>query len=280
MNWRCDDTLRSLETTTGESFPDLAILHLDSCETCAELIEVAWGELAPQTHRTQPKQIISLEKPLEVSLDRERHGWRRLRSLKTTSRVGGVLAFAAGPVLAQVFFSLRADALVYPTSRWVFDSFLFGSAFGAAALLLLWPAHLRRPRFLPLPSERAFLLWAGWGLVVPLLVAIIGPAHLSHPESLPVAAGEFWGRVLACFRYGTALSLPILLAISLSSRLLPMSPGRLTLMSIFMGIVANWLLVIHCPLTGVAHLLGGHVTVAWVVTILSLVLIAAPRRKK
>jgi hypothetical protein len=106
-------------------------------------------------------------------------------------------------------------------------------------------------------SLRGAILGAAVG--VPLALALIAPAHVSHPASLGGGGDELIRRAVACLVFGVACGAPVLAGAwfvgrsTLGSAPLAVAAGA--------GVAGALALQLHCPITAPPHLLLGHATV-------------------
>jgi hypothetical protein len=93
------------------------------------------------------------------------------------------------------------------------------------------------------------------------LQAALPQAHVMHEASILATQGEFAGRALGCFMFGSLLATPVVLALfGLDRRAAPW--WRPLLLGVVLAAALGDLAVyLHCPLTAPLHLLAGHATV-------------------
>ena len=123
---------------------------------------------------------------------------------------------------------------------------------------------------------RQATLLAAFGL--PILLALLGPAHAAHTASLAGAGADFWPRAFACLALGAAVAVPIMAVLMLADRLQGRSWWAAVLTAAAGGLAGNLVLHVHCPITYPSHLLAGHATVGAV--LVPLVVLAAWGRRR
>ena len=153
----------------------------------------------------------------------------------------------------------RSDLAAYPVGGLVVRLALLAAGLGAAAALFLRTLA----RSAPCRTAAAVVVLAG--LLLPVLLVALGPGHAErhvHPESFAGAGTDFVPRALACFLFGVALGAPVLLLLLLVlDRSDDLSWPRRMLLAAAVGLVGTLALLLHCPLVGAGHLLGGHARV-------------------
>ncbi|HEY6080772.1 MAG TPA: hypothetical protein VIW29_18280 [Polyangiaceae bacterium] len=230
--------------------------HVQACPHCRVLFEsdarlgraLALGQLAAP----EPGQLFEA---VSRDLQAETGPRARLRSLATSTRVMALLVLAVTLTAYQLLANRRPDFASYsPGVFWGIATLLFAALAAGAWKLLRGPLT-------PLDSSRA-----GW--VLPLWLALPALAALLAP--LGAQAGEGvtgWGGPFACFGYGAALVIPLLLWWWLSERRDSVPLAGLVAAGAVAGLAANLVLHAHCPSVHLGHLLLGHASigVAWAV---------------
>lgn len=240
--------------------PPEAEAHTASCELCSQLLEAqaslgkGLGALAtgsseaPRTPEGSMEELFAAVQA-DVAADLGVRGW--LRQRPTGQRIALALALPALLLIALGLLARRADFASYPHARMGLELALYALLTVLAVRRALRPTHLRSSSYVR------------WGMVVaslalPFTLALLAPAHLDHPASLAGAGADFWPRAIACFRFGFALSLPVLAILAWGDRLETKSISVAALMGATASLVANFLLHVHCPITNAEHMLVGH----------------------
>lgn len=137
-----------------------------------------------------------------------------------------------------------------------------------AALLVGLLALVARSALRPLHSERSArlgsaLAWFAWCL--PCVLWFAPEARASSDEW----TGSFALRSVACFGYGSALAAPSFALLWALDRGAHVPFRVLALGAGVVGLVANLILLLHCPITNRAHLAAGHLSIglAWFVAV-------------
>jgi hypothetical protein len=258
MTWSCEKTRDILASGGTPSGAD-AERHLGECATCADLVDRqadAWlAELdggAPNLEGSN--DLDALFEQVQVSVDRDRGALGWLRSRSTPMRIAAALAVPAVLVAFQGLTKLRVDISVYPVSRMSLEiAALVVGTVGATLMALRPLQRTHRPAFT--------WAWLALVLAVPFLMAATGPAHQAHAASLEGVGDDFWPRALACFGYGVAMAAPAWLALALFDRQASKAGAVVLVAAAVSGLVGNFVLHVHCPLTDPTHLLVGHATV-------------------
>ena len=238
--------------------------HLKWCPHCRELFANAaalgrWLASAKPAVAAAPSLAV-----VEASIAEERGLRAYLRSRSSRLRIGASVAFAALLVAREAARGRLPEAELTSTRLWLLFAF-------SALLLVL----ARLTLLVPVVAGRSFwfrsvLAAVGWSL--PCLLVFL-PDTQVHEES-----GHFALRSLACFGYGSLIAAPwfgLLWAFDRGTRtdwtVLALAAGATSLL-------ANLVLLMHCPSTQRAHLLAGHASIglAWFLA----VLILADRRQR
>ncbi|MEO7034828.1 MAG: hypothetical protein ABI548_13045 [Polyangiaceae bacterium] len=233
--------------------------HVRVCPHCRELLEhgAALGRrlasATPDVQRLSSAQLAATEALIE-----NEHGLRAyLRSRST--RVRWLLSLA----LPALFLTRELLRRPVPWRDLSTPRILAGVA------LIGFLGVLANSALRPLPIERhaarlrSALALGAWCL--PCVLWFAPEARASADEF----TGSFGWRSLSCFAYGSALAAPsfaLLWAFDRDVRV----PFRVWASAAGMvGIVANLILMLHCPLTNRAHLLAGHLSIglAWFIAV-------------
>ncbi|MEO8904424.1 MAG: hypothetical protein ABI488_18785 [Polyangiaceae bacterium] len=229
--------------------------HVHVCLHCRELFEqdAALGRrlasATPEVQRASTAQLAAAEALIE-----NEHGLRAyLRSRSTRARWLFCLALPA-LFLTRELLRRRVPWRELSTPRLLAGFALLGFL-GVVVNSALRPLPIER-RAARLRTALAFGAWC-----LPCVLWFAPEARVSADEF----TGSFGGRSLACFAYGSALAAPsfaLLWALDRGVRV-PFQVGALAAGTV--GIVANLILMLHCPLTNPAHLLAGHLSIglAW-----------------
>jgi hypothetical protein len=187
-----------------------------------------------------------------------------------------VLLVALALVGWQLLASRRADLMTYPALRMAGEVAIYATLVVGGVWWMLRPLHRRQ--------GSNWMRWVGAVVAIgyPFLVALAGPAHQAHPASLEGVGADFASRAMACFLYGSVLALPFVLMAWASDRWDHRRLGRLLLVAAGGGVVGNFVLHLHCPLTDPMHILVGHalIGVAYAVVYAAIGLILVARRPK
>ena len=223
----------------------------------------------------EPLQESELDALFERSHDavtQERGLVAWLRSRATPIRWVSMFGLISVLVLFELSTRRRVDISVYPIWRMALEVL--------ANVLTLLSAVWLALRPLQEPGRRS-LTWmcACLALATPLALALSGPAHLGHPASLEGTGADFWPRVTACFLLGTAISFPVWVALAAFDRWASRSRSIAVLAAGLLGIVGNFALHMHCPLTSVAHRVAGHAMIGFALwpVFIAIALLRSPR---
>jgi hypothetical protein len=229
--------------------------HLKVCRHCAELFDNS-GELGRRL------ASIGCEAPRSASLQlaeteslivRERGVRAFLRSRSTRVRWALSLCLPA-LLLARELVRKRVAWRELGVPRMIGGLFLLG-LFGIVANSALRPLPIER-RAARLRSALAVLAWC-----LPCVLWFAPEAQASADDF----SGTFAWRSLACFAYGSVFAAPsfaLLWAMDRGVRV----PFRVwALAAGGVALVANLILMLHCPITSRAHLVAGHFSIglAW-----------------
>ncbi|MGE0324145.1 MAG: hypothetical protein AB7K71_15560 [Polyangiaceae bacterium] len=253
--------------------PDWARVHLETCAGCRELWDPPLRDALTDAAKLESlaPDLSALRGALDVELEQEQKGARRLKSLSTPARI----ALASSVVGLLVALNFRKPRPDLHTLHW-----LEFSAPLVVALLLVFlgvRGTLRGPHLAQKSSAQAGAL-IGLSAGLPLLY------FLSHnflgEISFVEAAPGFGRRALTCFSFGVGWSLPLGLMLVFLDRN-KLAPQSLILHAGAAGGLSGVLaLHIHCPLQNPAHLLVGHLSVLVFVVLMWLALRGGLRRSE
>lgn len=235
--------------------------------------------MKPET-TSGPGSPEDLLRGLHARLEHER-GWRgRLRSLPTPVRLAACLIALALVALAVVVWVRRGDLAAYPRLALAEGLALLAALAVGAVVLFLRPLQARAP------GRARTWVWVLVGLAFPLVLYLLPEAHHlvhEHPESFQGRGADFWPRALRCLAFGTMTALPLLAVLLLVDRRDHVDVARGALAAAAAGLAANFVLMLHCPLVGRAHLIAGHAGVGVVFLLVLLIALrlrrASPGRK-
>jgi hypothetical protein len=206
---------------------------------------------------TVPYSTDDAFRSLENTLGRE-HGLRAyLRSRPTDLRMGLVLLVALLPAFPA--FAHRPHIFSDVQSWVIVLVFLLGVILSSRGALPI----LGRPRSSILGLGTALGI-----LALPLFLAWF-PFTGASTSALPMAnGGTFVTSALKCFFYGLSVSVPLAVALWLTSREDTWPLRSLCFAAGAAGIAANLALHAHCVLTHPLHLFAGHATlpIMWLLT--------------
>jgi hypothetical protein len=237
---------------SGESVAE----HLKVCGHCAELFENS-GALGQELAHISAESVAPANAQLaatESLLDRE-HGLRAfLRSRSTRTRWRVALSVPA-LLLTRELLRKRVPWRDWTQPRILAGLFLLG-LFGLVTHSALRPLPIER-RAARVRVALALVTWC-----VPCVLWFTPEAQASADE---LSGGAFAWRSLACFAYGSALAAPsfaLLWAMDRGVRV----PFRVWVLAAgSVALLANMILMLHCPINNRAHLLAGHLSIglAW-----------------
>ena len=248
--------------------------HLSTCPSCAAFAE-AYGLLGTLSEIPETGTSMDLDRAfgdLQKKLSAQIPVRRSFAEMPTWIRL---LITASVGLLVTLLVRLlvrRVDSDVYPMHRWMFEVSAMGIAVVAALTATLRPMH--RPRY-SVAVEIAFLTGISAVLLTPLLLP---EAHGSHPASLQGAGEDLFRRAVACFGWGTAVGAVLGVPVYLASR----GAGRLSTVHLafwlLMGIFAQLVLHLHCPIVHPLHIALGHTVIVPVLLLIALILRFADRQ--
>ena len=229
--------------------------HLQRCAQCAELFrnQATLGLGLAAAAALSPPSIETQLAATEALLERE-HGARAyLRSRST--RVRWTLSVAL-PALLLVRELLRG--------RVAWREFSTPKLLGGLLLVALFGV-VTRSALRPLPLERrAARLLRVLALVAWCLPCLLWFAPETHASAEPFSAGSALGS-LRCFAYGSALAMPSFALLWALDRGIRVSFWVWALGAGIVALLANLILLVHCPNNDSTHLLLGHFSIglAW-----------------
>jgi hypothetical protein len=168
-------------------------------------------------------------------------------------RLGVGVILCLGILLFTLFFTPRPDIDVYPALRMLLIT--------STLLVLLGVALREGLRPLQRASIGAHGLLLVLALFIPIVLAALPAAHSAHALSVGGVGQSLIPRALACFVFGVALGLPLLVSMRAMDRLEHATVTRALWAAAATGLLGNLSLSLHCPLTHPAHLLLGHASV-------------------
>jgi len=259
MNWTCDETRRHL--LRQDDLSEAALEHLAQCAVCQEMMDLPTAiELESGSKANADAiDVASLMSQTQLQLSRERGLLAWLRSRQTPLRLALAVGVALLPAAAQLAFSLRYDLGDYPLPRLLLAVVMYFAVVVFATRTLLSPLY--RPK-----SSRALRLAAALAFGLPFILAALAPAYAQRASHIEIQH-SFVYQAGVCLRYGTWLSLPVVLLFVAMDRQLARGRFFLTLAASIGGIAGNFALLLHCPNEQPAHQLLGHATVGLVLLI-------------
>jgi hypothetical protein len=229
-----------------------ASAHVRSCPHCRELFEndALLGRRLALTNGALPERGVAFE-PLSSALAAERGVRAFLRSRSTRSRGLLCLGLAAALLLAELA-RRRIPFSTLPASRLACGLLLL-ALFALVTQSALRPPSIER-RAARLQSALALGVWC-----LPCVLCFAPDVHGSEELGPGFALRSF-----GCFAYGSALAAPsfaLLWALDRGVRI----PFRvLALGAGVVALLANSILILHCPDTHRAHLIVGHFSIGLV----------------
>jgi hypothetical protein len=229
--------------------------HLQVCGHCAELFDNS-GALGRRLASAGSKSASSTSVQLaetELLIDGERGLRAFLRSRST--RVRWLLSLSLPALLlARELVRKRVPWRELGIPRLIGGLFLLG-LFGLVANSALRPLPIER-RAARLRSALAVVAWC-----LPCILWFAPEAQASADEF----SGTFAWRSLACFGYGSALAAPSFALLWAMDRGVRVPYRVWALAAGSVALLANLILMLHCPITSRAHLVAGHFSIglAW-----------------
>jgi hypothetical protein len=229
--------------------------HVNGCPHCRELFEhtALLGRSLANAAGSAPGDLSAQLARAEAVI-RDEHGLRAyLRSRSTRTRWLLLLSWPALLLLLELVRQ-RVPWSALSSSR------LFIGVVLLASLALVAQSALR-----PLPIERraarlrSTLAVVAWCLPCVLWFA---PEAQARGDEL---SGSFALRSFACFAYGSALAAPAFALLWALDRGVEVPFRVWALAAGVVALVANLILILHCPATNRAHLVAGHFSIglAW-----------------
>jgi len=201
---------------------------------------------------------------IEETRKTESQSWSgRLRQLPTSARFLMAMIVLALIVGMSSLMWPRPDMHVYPIVRMSVVLVSLVVLIASAVKLATWPMHRPEP-----PSTLSWGLLIVGGVVAPVALAALPPAHLAHAASLGGTGADFWPDAARCFSFGTALALPVLILMRMLDRSAHGSWWRAGLAAVAAGLAGDLALQLHCPVTGSWHLVVGHASVVVILLVI------------
>ena len=249
--------------------------HVRECEGCAELMaeDASLGHALAAVPAMPEMDLSGMLAGLDDALGREESKLAWLRNRSTTARIAAVVGVGVLLVLVGGAAKIRPDISAYPLPRLILTVVVYLSLVGLAAVIAFRPLYQK-----PVPRAVLYAL-IGVAALLPFVVASMPQAH-AHIAGTPLGNGaDFIPRAFACFRYGVALSLPVLVLAALADR----GAFRIGVWPVLLGAAAGLIgtvaLELHCPITEPIHLLLGHASIAMFVGILALAVRVVRKQK-
>jgi hypothetical protein len=229
--------------------------HLKVCSYCAELFDNS-GALG---HRlasvgSEPASATSLQLAETESLIAHERGLRAFLRSRST-RVRWLLSLSLPALLlARELLRKRVPWRELGIPRMLGGLLLLG-LFGLVVSSALRPLPIER-RAARLRSALAFVAWC-----LPCVLWFAPEAQASADEF----SGAFAWRSLACFAYGSAFAAPSFALLWAMDRGVRVPYRVWALAAGSVALLANLILILHCPITNRAHLVAGHFSIglAW-----------------
>jgi hypothetical protein len=207
--------------------------------------------------RVAPPDLDELFAGVEQQLAGERGVRAWLRSRSTGARLAFCAASLALLVAAVALGWARPDLAVYPVFRLAIGMLVIVVMLGVQLALAL--RSLSRP---PLPAWVSPAAIAGAPIALVALYGLPAP-HASHPASVQAPGWQaLISRALPCLTFGLIFALASYALLRALDRGGTDPTRRALLAAAYGGLVANLLLMLHCPITATDHLMVGHLGVA------------------
>jgi len=242
---------------SGESVDE----HLRVCGHCAELFDDS-GALGRLLASAGAEPAIASSAQLaatEALLDREQGLRAFLRSRST--RIRWLLSLSLPALLlTRELLRKRVPWRDLSLPRVIAGGVLLG-LFALVAHSALRPLPLER-RAARLRSALALVAWC-----LPCVLWFAPEARAGAEE----LSGAFGSRSLACFAYGSAFAAPSFALLWAMDRGVYVPYRVWALAAGGVALLANLILMLHCPITSRAHLVAGHFSIglAWLVAVSS-----------
>ena len=229
--------------------------HLERCASCAAFADA--HELLSDAE-DGAESLLDLDEAFgaveeRLSVRSPLRGW--FAEQPTSLRLLAVAAAVAGVILFVGLLSRRVDLGQYPLFRWLLEAGLWVFVTSAVVVRSVRSRHLP-----PVPSWRTGLL-AIAVLSVLAMPLLLPEAHLLHEESLKGIGEDLFHRALACFVWGTSVSLAVGAAEYLVSRGQPGVGDLPVFVWLSTGIFAQTALHLHCPIVHPLHIGLGHTSI-------------------
>ncbi len=224
--------------------------HLQWCPHCRELFrdDAALGRHLAGAAAEPALATLGFAR-VSSTLEAE-HGVRSfLRSRSTRLRWLISLALPAA-LFAYELLRHRVPLGSISTPRLAVGGVLVG-VFALVTWLALRPAPLERHA----ARARAMLAFVTWCL--PCALCLVPETHASRDD------GHFALRSLACFGYGSALAAPSFALSWVFDRGLDLPYRVWAFGAGIVALVANLILLVHCPVGARAHLIVGHFSIGF-----------------
>ena len=206
--------------------------------------------------------LDQLLRDVEGRLQDEQGPVGRGRALPSPVRLALALGLAVVIVATVAVLMPRPDLADYPGERLLADLGLLALPWCALVLLRLRPLHRPLPAAWQAPVTGLAVAAAATALV------LLPQAHTGHPAALEGTGPDMVGRAVACLLFGLGWGIPFaLFTLALQRR-----PDRGPLAGMVGAAVGMAVLVVHCPIIHVDHLVSGHLGVMVVLAILPLAL--------
>jgi hypothetical protein len=259
----CEDIRQAV--LANRAIDDDGRSHAASCAACTALLADDGQTGRRLTAATDILAPLAFDSVL-TAVEAERGPISWLRSQRTPTRMLVPLGVALLVGVGMLFFQARADLEVYPLGRALLSTTSLALALALAIRLSVWPSHV------PLPSKRAVFALLASTVFVPLVLAAMPAAHWEHPVATQGVGADWGRRAAACFFFGAAFGLPVLLSILAVDR--GLGRTNVTLLGAAgVGLAGNLALQLHCPLTHPFHLVPGHATIVIVAISLAAVVV-------
>jgi hypothetical protein len=229
--------------------------HLKVCGQCAELLDNSGAlgrRLASVGSETTGSSSLQLAET-ESLIARERGLRALLRSRSTRARWLLVLSLPA-LLLARELLRKRVPWRQLSAPRMIGGLLLLG-LFGLVAHSALRPLPIER-RAARLRSALAIFAWC-----LPCVLWFAPEAQASADDF----SGAFAWRSWACFAYGSAFAAPSFALLWAMDRGVRVPYRVWALAAGGVALLANLILMLHCPITSRGHLVAGHFSIglAW-----------------
>jgi hypothetical protein len=249
------DCTRIRETVlSGNALSEAERGHAATCAAC-RAVALDGGNAARRLWAVASEEadLGPLRAAIERDVGQKERGVVWLRSRPTSVRLGFGVVLCLGILLLTLVLMPRPDIEVYPALRMLLVT--------STLLVLLGVAVSQGLRPLQQAGIGAHGLLLVLALLVPMALAALPAAHSAHALSLGGVGPSLIPRAFACFVFGVALGLPLLVSMRALDRLEHATVARALWAAAATGLLGNLTLSLHCPLTHPAHLLLGHASV-------------------